>query len=148
MKKLIILITITILLLSCGAHKHTPKIEEKRTRNEIVSQINPFKMSVSDSLTFNGLGKLKPINLSINYKDLFEGIVNVKDGVVDFTMENKDTLKLDRTIETTIERKETDIVTIEKKKPIPKILWWSIGINVVIIALFVLKTVSRAYRPI
>lgn len=147
MKKLVI-IAITILFFSCGSHKHTPEKEVRKSRNEIVSQINPFKLSVSDSITFTDLGDVKPIHLNINYKDLFEGVVEVKDGVVDFTMENKDTLKLDRLIETTVETKETDVVTVEKKKPLPKILWWSIGINVVIVALFVLRTVSRAYRPI
>ena len=148
MKKLIILITITIFLSSCGVHKHTPKLEVRKTRNEIVSQINPFQLQVSDSITFDASGLMKPISLNINYKDLFEGAVEVKDGVVDFTMQNKDTLKLDRLVETTIEKNETDVVTIEKKKPLPKILWWSLGINVIFIGLFVLRTVSRAYRPI
>jgi hypothetical protein len=135
------------LLFSCRARviPRDTKVT-KEFREEIKTKINPFKLQATEELTFDSAGELKPITLNLRYEDLFEGMVSIKKGIVEFTMENKDTLDLGTVV---TENKEAESETfIPVKQKLPKWFWWSIGFNAFIILLFVLRVVLRVIKPI
>jgi len=147
LKQLIWITVIAATIHSCRTRMIPTNTKVSRqSRKEIQTKINPFKLEASDNIEIDKDGNIKPLELTLKYEDLFEGIVSVKNDIVKFTLENTDTLDLGTKIETT---KETeDVTTIPVKKPLPKIIWWSIGINVVLLLLFILRVVARVHRPI
>lgn len=155
----IIILLFALSLFSCGTQKHTTNTTEKRyERQEIITKQLPFEFTVSEKIKFDKAGYIKPIELKIKHNNA-EGIVTIKDDVVSYTIQSKDTIITSKEVKEkeVIDTKNDTVITDTAKNPTSfwgkvrkfgrKVMWWSLLLNVVFIARVVIKISRRFYMP-
>lgn len=155
----IAVIIIILLTVSCKTKHTTTNTEVRKERNEIVTKQNPYKLEVERKIKFDKEGNIKPIEMKLNYNDT-DGIVTIKDDVVKFVVEQKDTVITGRVItekEGVTEVSDTEDFKDDRKNPTTlrgkwekfkrQVVTWSLILNVIFIGAKILQLTRRVYLP-
>jgi len=123
-KRLIKLITgtlIVLMLLGCKTHKKVSEnivseSVETSERVEILTKENPYKIVMTETVVFDTIGNIVPLELSIIKNDVI-GKVTLSNNELIYTLESKDTILVSKDVkEIKTTDKNTDTITIVEKK--------------------------------
>ena len=105
------------------------------------------------------MGNIKPIEMKLNYNNI-DGVVTIKDDVVKFTVEQKDTIITDRLVtekEGITEVNDTAEFKDDRRNPVTlkgkwekfkrQVATWSIILNIIFIGAKIMQLTRRVYMP-
>lgn len=155
----IAVLIIILLTASCKTQHTTTQKEVRKEREEIVTKQNPYKIETERTIRFDRAGNIKPIEMKLNYNNV-DGIVTIKDDVVKFTVEQKDTIITDRVVtekEGITEVNDTAEFKDDRRNPVTlkgkwekfkrQVATWSIILNVIFIGAKIMQLTRRVYMP-
>jgi hypothetical protein len=150
-------------IIGCGSSRKVVKttVTDKEINKEIVIKQSPYKLSATTDLKFDSSGVVKPVSLKLNFGKTKADLL-IRDNQVTYTLENKDTITIDRKIERikVTETVKEDVEVVKEKKLgffgrikdkfnsfFKTIAWISIIINLLFIAVKLSRSASKLYVP-
>jgi len=160
---LVILSLFILLLTSCRAKKVVSSdtiinSDKQFERIEIITKQNPYEITLKEDIVIDK-GIVKPVKIEIKHNKA-KGVVSIKDNILTYTVQNKDTLITSREIteKDIINTESTKTTTISEEKPTTlwgkfkkfgrKVFLWSIFLNIAFISVYVIKITRRVYMPL